>query len=99
MQIVSLSKDISLKRPLEMGNAEQMKTVKMVLADVKSRGDVAIAEYSEKWDRVKLHEFRVSTEEINHAKANFDPELQKNLEEAAHNIRVFHEKHRRPTAS
>jgi histidinol dehydrogenase len=95
MQIVSLSKDISLKRPLEMGNAEQMKTVKMVLADVKSRGDVAIAEYSEKWDRVKLHEFRVSTEEINHAKANFDPELQKDLEEAAHNIRVFHEKQKR----
>ncbi len=95
MQIVSLSKDISLKRPLEMGNAEQMKTVKMVLADVKIRGDVAIAEYSEKWDRVKLHEFRVSTEEINHAKANFDPELQKDLEEAAHNIRVFHEKQKR----
>jgi histidinol dehydrogenase len=95
MQIVSLSKDISLKRPLEMGNAEQMKTVKMVLADVKSRGDVAIAEYSEKWDRVKLHEFRVSTEEINYAKANFDPELQKDLEEAAHNIRVFHEKQKR----
>ena len=95
MQIVSLSKDISLKRPLEMGNAEQMKTVKMVLADVKSRGDAAIAEYSEKWDRVKLHEFRVSTEEINHAKANFDAELLKDLEEAAHNIRVFHEKQKR----
>ena len=95
MQIVSLSKDISLKRPLEMGNAEQMKTVKMVLADVKSRGDAAIAEYSEKWDRVKLHEFRVSTEEINHAKDNFDPQLQKDLEEAAHNIRVFHEKQKR----
>lgn len=95
MKIVSLSKDISLKRPLEMGNAEQMKTVKMVLADVKSRGDIAIAEYSEKWDRVKLHDFRISQEEINHAKANFDPELQKDLEEAAHNIRVFHEKQKR----
>ena len=67
MQIVSLSKDISLKRPLEMGNAEQMKTVKMVLADVKCHGNVAISEYSEKWDGVKLHDFRVSIEEINHA--------------------------------
>ncbi|MGB2993135.1 MAG: histidinol dehydrogenase [Paenisporosarcina sp.] len=95
MQIVSLSKDISLKRPLEMGNAEQMKTVKMVLADVKSRGDVAISEYSEKWDGVNLHDFRVSNEEINHAKANFDADLHKDLEEAAHNIRVFHEKQKR----
>ena len=95
MQIVSLSKDISLKRPLEMGNAEQMKTVKMVLADVKSRGDIAVAEYSEKWDRVKLHDFRVSKEEIKNAKVNFDPELQRDLEEAAHNIRIFHENQKR----
>ena len=95
MQIVSLSKDISLKRPLEMGNAEQVKTVKLVLADVKSRGDKAITEYSEKWDRVKLHNFRVSIEEIENAKAKFDSELQKDLEEAAHNIRVFHEKQKR----
>lgn len=95
MQIVSLSKDISLKRPIEMGNAEQLQTVKLVLADVHNRGDVAIAEYSEKWDGVKLQDFRVSIEEINHAKANFDPDLQKDLEEAAHNIRVFHEKQKR----
>ncbi len=95
MQIVSLSKDISLKRPLDMGTAEQLQTVKSVLADVHSRGDVAIAEYSEKWDGVKLQDFRVSIEEINHAKANFDPDLQKDLEEAAHNIRVFHEKQKR----
>ncbi|PUB15906.1 histidinol dehydrogenase [Paenisporosarcina sp. OV554] len=95
MQIVSLSKDISLKRPIEMGNAEQLQTVKSVLADVHNRGDVAIAEYSEKWDGVKLQDFRVSIEEINHAKANFDPDLQKDLEEAAHNIRVFHEKQKR----
>ena len=60
MQIVSLTKDISLKRPLEMGNAEQLNTVKMVLADVKKRGDQAVAEYSEKWDGVKLSDFRVS---------------------------------------
>jgi len=95
MEIVSLSKDISLKRPLEMGNVEQMKTVKLVLADVKSRGDKAIAEYSEKWDRVKLQNFRVSKIEIEDAKARFDFELQEDLEEAAHNIRVFHEKQKR----
>ncbi|WP_017379182.1 histidinol dehydrogenase [Paenisporosarcina sp. TG-14] len=95
MQIVSLSKDISLKRSLEMGNAEQLNTVRLVLADVKNRGDNAIKEYSEKWDHVTLHNFRISKAEIENAKDNFDPQLKKDLEEAAHNIRVFHEKQKR----
>lgn len=90
MQIVSLTKDITLKRPLEMGNAEQLNTVKMVLADVKKRGDQAVADYSEKWDGIKLSDFRVSNGEIQQALANFDGELKKDLEEAAINIRLFH---------
>jgi histidinol dehydrogenase len=95
MQIVSLTKDISLKRPLEMGNAEQLNTVKMVLADVKKRGDQAVADYSEKWDGVKLSDFRVSNDEIQQALANFDIELKNDLEEAAKNIRQFHEMQKR----
>jgi len=95
VKIVSLSKDISLKRSLEMGNAAQLNTVRLVLADVKNRGDIAIKEYSEKWDHVTLHNFRISKEEIDNAKANFDPQLKKDLEEAAHNIRVFHDKQKR----
>ncbi|MCZ8537501.1 histidinol dehydrogenase [Paenisporosarcina quisquiliarum] len=95
MQIVSLTKDISLKRPLEMGNAEQLNTVKKVLADVKKRGDQAVADYSEKWDGVKLSEFRVSNNEIQEALANFDSELKTDMEEAANNIRKFHEMQKR----
>ncbi|MGE6488967.1 histidinol dehydrogenase [Paenisporosarcina sp. NPDC076898] len=95
MQIVSLTKDISLKRPLEMGNAEQLNTVKMVLADVKKRGDQAVAEYSEKWDGIKLSDFRVSNDEIQLALADFDDELKNDLEEAAKNIRQFHEMQKR----
>lgn len=95
MQIVSLTKDISLKRPLEMGNAEQLNTVKMVLADVKKRGDQAVADFSEKWDGVKLIDFRVSNDEIQQALANFDSELKNDLEEAAKNIRQFHEMQKR----
>ncbi|MGB3260105.1 histidinol dehydrogenase [Paenisporosarcina sp.] len=95
MQIVSLTKDISLKRPLEMGNAEQLNTVKKVLADVKKRGDQAVADFSEKWDGVKLSDFRVSNDEIQQALANFDIELKNDLEEAAKNIRQFHEMQKR----
>ena len=95
MQIISLTKDISLKRPLAMGNAEQLKTVRLVLEDVKTRGDIAVKEYSEKWDGVKLNDFSVSFEEMEHAKGSFDPELLEDLKEAAQNIRVFHEKQKR----
>lgn len=95
MKIVSLTKNISLRRPLEMGNMEQLKTVKSVLADVQSRGDEAIAEYSEKWDGVKLERFRVSQNEINNAKEHFDAGLLNDLTEAAANIRLFHEQQKR----
>jgi len=95
MQIISLTTDISLIRPLAMGNAEQLKTVRLVLEDVKTRGDIAVKEYSEKWDGVKLNDFSVSFEEMEHAKVNFDPELLEDLKEAAQNIRVFHEKQKR----
>ena len=95
MQIISLTTDISLIRPLAMGNAEQLKTVRLVLEDVKTRGDIAVKEYSEKWDGVKLNDFSVSFEEMEHAKGSFDPELLEDLKEAAQNIRVFHEKQKR----
>ncbi|MDX1807548.1 MAG: histidinol dehydrogenase [Paenisporosarcina sp.] len=95
MEIVSLTKDISLRRPLEMGNLEQLKTVKAVLADVQLRGDSAIAEYSEKWDGVKLEKFRVTSDEMNHARERFDGVLLNDLIEAAANIRLFHEQQKR----
>ena len=95
MKIVSLTKNISLRRPLEMGNMEQLKTVKSVLADVQNRGDEAIAEYSEKWDGVKLEKFRVSQDEIKNAKEHFDAVLLNDLTEAAANIRLFHEQQKR----
>ena len=95
MQIVSLTNDISLKRPLDLGSDEQLRTVRNVLADVRNRGDLAIAEYSEKWDGIRLADFRVSQEEITEAGTSFDPQLKRDLEEAAHNIRVFHEKQKR----
>jgi histidinol dehydrogenase len=95
MKIVSLTKDISLRRPLEMGNIEQLKTVRAVLADVRLRGDLAIAEYSEKWDGVKLEKFRVTTDEMKLAKERFDEVLLTDLKEAAANIRLFHEKQKR----
>lgn len=95
MNIVTLTEDISLKRPLEMGNAEQLQTVRDVIQAVREKGDVAVSTFSEKWDHVKLENLRVSPSEIEDAVAKFDVQLRKDLEEAAHNIRVYHEEQKR----
>ncbi|WP_042476573.1 histidinol dehydrogenase [Bacillus ndiopicus] len=95
MQITMLTNSISLKRPLEGGNQEQLAVVREVLANVKEQGDAAIRAYSEKWDGVALIDFRVSQQEINEAVNNFDTELLADLTEAARNIRLYHEQQRR----
>lgn len=80
---------------MEVGNEEQLKTVRQVLLDVRQNGDQAIRKYSEMWDGISLENFRVSKEEIEEAAANFNPQLKKDLEEAAANIRFYHEAQKR----
>ena len=72
MKITTLTSDISLKRQLESGNEEQLKTVREVIADVRKRGDAAIRMYSEKWDGFAPENLRVTTEEIEEAVKGFD---------------------------
>ncbi|KGR75809.1 histidinol dehydrogenase [Ureibacillus sinduriensis] len=95
MKITKLSNIISLKRQLEGGNEEQLKTVRQVLLDVRENGDAAISKYSQMWDGVQLDNFRVAQTEIDDALLNFDPQLKKDLEEAAANIRYYHEAQKR----
>ena len=66
--------------------------VKDIIADVRARGDAALFDYCEKFDRVKLAELEVSPEEISAAMAKVEPEFIEVLETAAANIRAFHEK-------
>ena len=63
-----------------------------VLAAVRTNGDVALREYTKKFDGVDLAELRVSEQEIEAAWASLEPEFIRTLELAADNIRVFHER-------
>ncbi|WP_281217237.1 histidinol dehydrogenase [Lysinibacillus capsici] len=91
MKITKLEKGISLKRPLEGGNEEQIKVVRQVLSDVKTQGDAALRTYTERWDGYVPKNLRVSEEEIQEAVSELDPQLYKDLAEAAENIRFYHE--------
>ena len=63
-----------------------------IIADVRARGDRALLEYNEKFDKAKLESLEVTAEEIDEAFAAVEPEFLEILREAARNIRAFHEK-------
>ena len=63
-----------------------------IIANVRANGDKALFEYCEKFDKVTLSSLEVSQEEIDKAFEIADPEFVKIVEEAAENIRAFHEK-------
>ena len=61
-----------------------------IIANVRARGDAALYEYCEKFDKAKLSTLLVSAEEIAEARAAVEPKFIEILEEAAENIRLFH---------
>lgn len=61
-----------------------------VLANVRERGDEALAEYTEKFDRVSLDSIVVCQEEIDEAKASLDESFLAILRDAAANIEKYH---------
>lgn len=95
MKITILDNDISLKRQLEQGNEQQLQTVRDVIQDVREKGDAAIKYYSEKWDGFAPESLRVTEQEITNAVKNFDQQLYADLQEAADNIRFFHNEQKR----
>ncbi len=63
-----------------------------IIANVRKRGDAALFEYCEKFDKAKLTALQVSPAEIEEAVAQVSPRFLEILEKAAANIRKFHEK-------
>lgn len=66
--------------------------VSEIIANVRANGDAALFAYCEKFDHVSLDGLEVSEEEIEEALRLVEPEFIRILEEAAANIRLFHEK-------
>lgn len=70
-------------------------TVAGILADVKSRGDAAVVEYTNKFDRMNAKstaEFALPESRLAQALAGLEPERRKALEAAANRIRTYHER-------
>ncbi|MBT2738219.1 histidinol dehydrogenase [Bacillus sp. ISL-7] len=97
MKILKVSELISIKRSIEAGTSEQQDVVKKIIAEIRTRGDEALREYTEKFDRVDLSSFSVTDKEIEAAYQQIDRRFISIVQEAAENIRAFHEKQLRPS--
>ncbi|MBA9026791.1 histidinol dehydrogenase [Peribacillus huizhouensis] len=92
MKIERFTEGTSLKRSVDSGTADQRKAVQEIIYEVRKSGDEAVARYTEQFDRVKLEQFAVSIEEIDGAANELSAYERSIIEEAAVNIRSFHEK-------
>ncbi len=65
-------------------------TVSSVLDDIRNRGDLAVLEYEEKFDKVRLSSLAVSQEEMDEAEAFVSEDLKAAILQAKKNIDTFH---------
>ena len=82
-----------LARMSPKANVEDI--VSAIIENVKTNGDKALYEYTEKFDGAKLESLEVSDREFDEAMLEVEPEFLKILEKAASNIRRFHEQQKR----
>lgn len=68
------------------------KAVEDILQNIEQRGDAAVREYTQRFDGVELDSFLVSQDEIDAATKKVGPEFMAILNEAAENIRSYHQR-------
>ena len=90
-------KEVAKSEILARGTAARdvSATVADIIADVRKNGDEALFRYNEKFDGAKLSVLALTQEEIEAARSAVSAEFLAVLEQAAANIRKFHEKQKR----
>lgn len=63
-----------------------------IIENVRKRGDTALLEYCEKFDKVQLNSLEVTSEEIDEAFASVDTEFVRVMKDAKQNIYDFHKR-------
>lgn len=97
VRIQKVSDAISIKRSVDSGTEEQRSAVKAIIEEVRLRGDEAVKDYTEKFDRAVLDSLLVSEQEMEAAYSQVDESIVAVIREAAANIQSFHEKQVRPS--
>lgn len=79
-----------LQRPVSNTGALE-KQVRRILEHVQKKGDKALRDFTEEFDGVRIKELQVSDEELQLAATQLDSNLKAAINQAATNIRRFHE--------
>lgn len=69
---------------------DALESVRAIVADVRTRGDVAVRELTERFDGCTLDDLRVPVDEVRRALDTATPELRAALDVAAARIREYH---------
>ena len=80
-----------LRRPGGFLSQEVRDSARRIVEDVRERGDAALLEYTERFDRVRPREIQVPQREIDRAQESLSPELEGSFGVAIENVRAFHE--------
>ena len=80
-----------LKRPSAF-NPQALAAATDIIERVRERGDAALREFTERFDGVAVESFRVPQSAIDEARSQVDPATAAALEQAAAQIREFHER-------
>src|SRR5689334_16264380 len=80
-----------LQRPA-IDQTSLIPSVQAIIKEVKSRGDQALIEFIEKFDKVKINELLVSEKEIVEVESLIPKKLQDAIDTAYKNITKFHKK-------
>lgn len=80
-----------LKRPSAF-NPQALEAATEIIANVRENGDAALRDYTQRFDGVAVDAFRVPQSDIDAAREKIDPTTAKALEQAAAQIREFHER-------
>ena len=86
-----------LERPAITEGANITAIVEGVISDVRSRGDQALLELTEKFDGIKPDSIKVGEEEVTAASARLSDEMKQALQQAYQNIATFHQAQKQPT--
>ncbi len=79
---------------LGQGIQDKLDATKVIVDTVRTQGDKALVDYTERFDGVRLtaEQFEVTPKEINAALSSLEPRMRQILERAHENIRNFHGK-------
>lgn len=83
----------ALVRARREADHDVSRDVSAIIADVKARGDAAVADYTARFDGHSL-DWRISLDDCKAALGGLDPELRAALELAASRIRAYHARQR-----